>query len=102
MEWNIPIVAGAAAGACIAYNIGSAACSYYREKHPTEPKAVFIDPRSDFERFMNSFGYYKEDEIYNEELADWVKYNPWPNYNPDHAFGRFATRAGYFKLKRQE
>jgi len=78
--------------------------SYYREKHPkkSKPKAVFIDPRSDFEKIMNDFDYHRRLEIYNNDANDWVKYCPWPNLNLDTVFGRFATREGFYKSKQSK
>ena len=100
MYKDLIVVASAAVAADILFCLGERAYTRWREGHPPKPKAVFIDPRSGFEKFMNSFEYYPEKEIYNTEFGDWLPYNPWPNPNPDTAFGRFASKRGYFKPKR--
>ncbi len=97
----LAISLGAVSGVVV-WNVQNLAHSYYREKHPKKQKTIFIDPRSDFEKFMNSFNYYSKgtNNIYNNELKDWVKYCPWPNLNPNTWFGKFATKNGYFKHKK--
>lgn len=76
------------------------AVMYYREKHPKSQKsAIFVDPRSDFEQFMEGFDYNKnKTKMYNNEFNDWFKCCPYPNPNPNNLFGRFAQRNGYFKI----
>ncbi len=59
---------------------------------------AFIDPRNNFEKIMDDFGYSRRySDLFNEELFDWVKVCPYPNPNPDTIFGKFATRNNYFK-----
>lgn len=74
------------------------AVSYWREKHPSQPRAIIIDPRSGFERFMNGLDYYRRN------CPD-IERGLFPNthsLNPDNLFGRFATRNGYFRLEKKE
>lgn len=94
------IVGGSILGASSA--IASEIFHSYREKHPKEPKAVLIDIRSDFEKFMNTFGYDRhEGYTFDFEVKKHVKYCPFPNPNPNNILGRFATKDGYFKGKKE-
>jgi hypothetical protein len=81
--------------ALLAFKGVQVAYSHYRENHPAKPTgAVFIDPRSEFEKFMEAGGYKRYFSRTNITHDD---QSPWPNPNPDSFFGRFATRNGYFR-----